>query len=114
MKQPGLVRFFSFKAEQAAIPLPGMWHPDATPPQDMMMVQWDRVVELWYPSFSAWRDAVIDSPPAYTPPEWATDSFYGNSHPTYPFFKPGVDFVSTFLLERPSDEFLRDTRYYRP
>ena len=53
-------------------------------------------------------------PPAYTPPEWATDSFYGNSHPTYPFFKPGVDFVSTFLLERPSDEFLRDTRYYRP
>jgi hypothetical protein len=25
-----------------------------------------------------------------------------------------VDFASTFLLERPADEFLRDTRYYRP
>ena len=65
-KQPGLTRFFSYKCEQAAIPLPGMWHPDATPPQDMMMVQWDRVVELWYPSFSAWRKAVIEEPPAYT------------------------------------------------
>ena len=21
-----------------------------------MMVQWDRVMELWYPSFSAWRN----------------------------------------------------------
>ena len=62
-KQPGLTRFFSYKCEQAAIPLPGMWHPDATPPQDMMMVQWDRVVELWYPSFSAWRKAVIEEPP---------------------------------------------------
>ena len=65
-KQPGLTRFFSYKCEQAAIPLPGMWHPDATPPQDMMMVQWDRVVELWYPSFSAWRKAVIEEPPEYT------------------------------------------------
>jgi hypothetical protein len=113
-KQPGLKRFFSFKCEQAAIPLPGMWHPDATPPMEDMMVQWDRVVELWYPSFSAWRKAVIEEPPAYTPPEWATDDFYANGHPTYPFLKPGVDFVSTFLLERPADEFLRDTRYYRP
>ena len=113
-KQPGLTRFFSYKCEQAAIPLPGMWHPDATPPQDMMMVQWDRVVELWYPSFSAWRRAVIEEPPEYTAPEWATDDFFKDGYATYPFFKPGVDFVSTFLLERPADEFLRDTRYYRP
>ena len=42
------------------------------------------------------------------------DDFYKDGHPTYPFFKPGVDLVSTFLLERPADEFLRDTRYYRP
>ena len=57
------------------------------------MVQWDRVVELWYPSFSAWRKAVIEEPPEYTAPEWATDDFYKDGCPTYPFLKPGVDFV---------------------
>jgi hypothetical protein len=93
---------------------PGMWHPDATPPDEMQLVQWDRVTELWYDNFSAWRNAVIDNPPKYTLPEWATDDFYPDTIDTFPFFKPGVDFVSTFLLERPSDEFLRDTRYYLP
>ena len=43
-----------------------------------------------------------------------SDDFFKDGCATYPFFKPGVDFVSTFLLERPADEFLRDTRYYRP
>jgi hypothetical protein len=65
-------------------------------------------------SFSAWRNAVIDSPPAYTLPEWATDPFYFEATDAFPFFKPGVDFVSSFILERPSDEFKRDTRYYLP
>jgi Chalcone isomerase N-terminal domain len=114
MKQPGLRRFFSFKACKPPVPLPGMWHPKASPPDEMQLVQWDRVTELWYDSFSAWRNAVVDNPPAYTLPEWATDDFYPETIDTFPFFKPGVDFVSTFLLERPSDEFLRDTRYYLP
>jgi len=114
MKQPGLRRFFSFKAVKPPVPLPGMWHPDATPPDDMLMVQWDRVTELWYDSFAAWRNAVIDNPPQYTLPEWATDPFYPHTTDRFPFFKPGVDFASTFLLERPADEFQRDTRYYLP
>jgi hypothetical protein len=113
-KQPGLRRFFSYKAVKPPVPLPGMWHPDATPPDEMTMVQWDRVSEMWYDSFSAWRNAVIENPPAYTPPEWAVDSFYQHTTNTFPFFKPGADFVCTFILERPADEFKRDTRYYLP
>jgi len=114
MKQPGLRRFFSFKAVKPPVPLPGVWHPDATPPDDMMMVQWDRVTELWYESFADWRKAVIESPPTYSLPEWTGDPFYPHTTDKFPFFKPGVDLASTFLLERPSDEFLRDTRYYLP
>jgi len=29
------------------------------------MVQFDRTMELWYDSPSAWKNAVIDNPPAY-------------------------------------------------
>jgi hypothetical protein len=45
----------------------------------------------------------LTNPPSYTKPEWAT-------HPQYPFFVPGQEWVSTFVLERPTDEFLRDSR----
>jgi hypothetical protein len=31
---------------------------------------WHRLVELWYEDFAAWRKAVIDAPPHYTPPPW--------------------------------------------
>ena len=61
--------------------------------------------ELWYDDFSAWRRAVVDEPPAYTAPPWATRS-------SYPFVEPGRDLVSSFLLARPTDEFLRDLRAY--
>ena len=57
---------------------------------------------------------MVEEPPEYTAPEWATDDFFKDGNAAYPFFTPGVDFASTFLLERPADEFLRDTRYYRP
>jgi hypothetical protein len=48
---------------------------------------------------------VIEAPPRYTRPDWAT-------HEHYPFVAPGADFVSSFLLERPTDEFWRDSRGY--
>ena len=41
------------------------------------------------------------SPPRYTKPPWAT-------YDRYPFLEPGVDFASTFILERPSDDWLRE------
>jgi hypothetical protein len=62
-------------------------------------------IATWYENFRDWRSAVIDSPPHYTKPVWASSEFY-------PFLAPRVDFVSSFILERPNDEFLRDSRIY--
>jgi hypothetical protein len=43
--------------------------------------------------------------PYYTKPSWVR-------YDKYPFLKPFVDFVCSFILERPNDEFLRDARGY--
>ena len=83
LEQPGLKRFVSWKV----VPAEGRsWN-------------WHRVSELWYEDFDAWHRAVIESPPRYTPPPWAHEG-------AYPFFKPYVDFASTFLLEAPTNCFL--------
>ncbi len=87
--QPGLRRFFSFHAVEPS----------------NLVGPWVRVSELWYEHHDAWRKAVIGLPPKYTKPSWAT-------HDRYPFLMPGVDFVCTFLLERPECDFLRDYRGY--
>jgi hypothetical protein len=105
MQQPGLWRFFSHRTVKEHIALPGTWAPGKTPPQDSVIHSWDRVCELWYESFDDWRRSVIDSPPVYTKPSWS------KCH-SYPFLEPYVDFASSFLLERPTDEFLRDARSY--
>jgi len=89
-KQPGLKRFFSFKAVD-----------------DMKMGPFVRVSELWYENANAWRKAIIDSPPAYTRPDWA-------SCDEYPFLQPAADFVCQFLLEAPTDDFKNYLRPYMP
>lgn len=66
-----------------------------------------RVSELWYETFTDWRRSVIESPPPYTRPSWSTCD-------AYPLVKPFEGLVSSFLLERPNDEFLRDLRSYTP
>lgn len=105
MQQPGLYRFFSYRVIQEPISLPGVWAPGKTPPPETVLASWDRVCELWYETFDDWRQSVIDSPPDYTKPSWA-------SYDKYPFLEPFADFVSSFILERPNDEFLRDSRGY--
>jgi hypothetical protein len=60
---------------------------------------------MWYENYDGWRKSVIDSTPKYTKPPWA-------KYDKYPFFEPYVDFVNTFILERPTDDFLRDRRGY--
>lgn len=107
MKQPGLYRYFSYQVIQEPIGLPGVWPPGASPPPGSYHPAWDRVSELWYETFSDWRRSVIESPPRYTKPAWATWD-------AYPFVKPFEGLVSSFLLERPNDEFLRDLRSYSP
>lgn len=82
LEQPGLTRFISHRVQ----PTGRDW-------------SWHRLSELWYDDFDSWRRAVIESPPRYTKPAWAT-------HDQYPFFKPYTDFVSTFLLEAATNTFL--------
>jgi len=105
--QPGLYRFFSYRVIEDAPPLPGVWRADDHPPADITKSRWDRVYELWYETFSDWRRAVIERPPVYTKPPWATQD-------GYPFVRPYEEFVCSFILERPNDEFLRDLRSYTP
>jgi len=81
-KQPGLKRFVSYHVVAPKIG------------------PWQRVSELWYENADAWRKAVIETPPAYSAPPWATRK-------AYPFLEPWVDFVSTFLLEAPTNDFKR-------
>lgn len=87
VQQPGLKRFFSFKA---------------TPPKTGPFV---RVSEQWYENADAWRKSIIESPPKYTKPAWA-------KYDRYPFLEPAVDFVNQFILEFPTDDFKRYCRPY--
>jgi hypothetical protein len=89
MQQPGLTAYFSHRA----IDMPGRPSP------------WHRLTEQWYESFHGWRQSVIEAPPKYTRPPWAT-------HDRYPFLTPYVDFASTFLLERPDHDYLREATPY--
>lgn len=86
-KMPGLKRFISFKK------LPGAG-------------AFDRITEMWFEDAESWRNAVITNPPKFSaPPEWATSK-------TYPFFEPFTHFVSTFILERATQNLLRDKGTY--
>jgi hypothetical protein len=101
LEQPGLTRFFSYKVlphRLFAPPRPGarrFTHPDTR-----LTMGWNRISEQWYENPAAWRRAIIDAPPRYTRPAWA-------SHEQYPFLAPFRHFASTFILERPTDDYLR-------
>jgi len=98
-QQPGLTRFFSYRVLPPRAGLQGgvraFLHPRSS-----MSADWHRVSEQWYENGNGWVDSVIASPPEYTKPPWA-------KYDKYPFLEPGVDFASTFILERPSDDWLR-------
>ena len=81
-EQSGLLRYTGHRV----LPDP----PIATP--------WHRLEELWYEDFGSWREAVIDSPPEYTPPPW-------NKKPPY------LDSVSNFLPYKPDIDFLKDNPF---
>ena len=100
-------RAFSYQTVREHIGLPGTWAPGAAPPMETLHLGWHRMLELWFDDFSAWRATVVGPATAFTAPPWATGD-------TFPFVQPYVDFAATFVLERPTDEFLRDVRAYMP
>lgn len=113
MRQPGLTRFMSHRALPRHPLLPaegGVFRPGATlkhrpfaEPTPLFFATWDRLSEMWYENGRGWRQSIVEAPPVYTAPPWAR---YGR----YPFLEPGVDFVSTFILERPTEDLLRNLR----
>lgn len=88
MKQKGLIRLFSYRTMDW--PGESLWH---------------RVTELWYPNYAAWRTAVVEEPPTYTKPAWAT-------YDQYPFVEPNRDMLGSFILERPTHDLLRENLIY--
>ena len=106
MKQPGLTRFFSTKAYISnKNPLPQ--GEDFKEHEELFFKQWHRVSEMWYENNNGWVDSVINNPPQYTKPEWANQD-------TYPFLIPGSEFISTFILEIPDHDFIKESKqlYY--
>jgi hypothetical protein len=101
----GPFRVFSTRAHKEPLPLPGEWPPGDSPPAGSVLHSWDRLTELWFASFDDWRSWLNAAAAKLTKPDWATAAMF-------PFVRPGVEFVSSFLLERPTDEFLRDARGY--
>lgn len=107
-EQPGLTRFFSHKT------LPGQRIPGLDKQRPFMqkipplfLQSWHRLSELWYENDNGWVDSILTNPPDYMPPPWATRE-------DYPFLVPGEEFLSTFLLERPDQDLLRQrsNRYF--
>jgi len=103
MKQPGLRRFFSFKANDVGgPPLPkGDNEEDFVEHDELFYKQWRRVSELWYENPNGWVDSIIKNPPVYTAPPWGG---FG----AYPFLVPDSEFVSTFILERPDADLIKE------
>ena len=104
---PGLERFVSYRVVRDAGNVPGRWRPDTLPPEERVQPSWDRVLELWFETFEQWRLWVRAADDGCTRPDWRTRD-------AYPFIEPFTDLASTFILERPNDDFLRDLRAYVP
>jgi len=85
-KQTGLLRYTShLVAGNPPGKVPWLW------PQPY----WHRLSEFWYEDFSAWRKAVIESPPRLTPPPWGSN-------------EPFVEMASVFVALKPTIDFIRD------
>jgi len=77
--QEGLLRFVSHQAVDPPL-MPGPF-------------QYPRVCELWYEDLDAWRKAVIEDPPDYTPPPWGDGEPFLEIGSTLVGYKPDVDFL---------------------
>lgn len=105
-RQPHMHRFFSTRTLQGERRLPGHIAPADLPFfAGQTDPSWDRFTEMWYESYAGWREDVLLSPPAYTRPPWA-------QRKDFPFLAPGTNFTSSFLLEKPTDNYLAFDRIY--
>jgi len=106
MRQSGIIRFFSYRILPSNLNIPTSSNTPTSVrsflhPKSRCTSNWHRVSEQWYENNNGWVKSIIDSPPKYTRPPWA-------KYDKYPFLEPFVDFASTFILERPTDDWLRN------
>ena len=110
IQQPGLIRFFSHKAlpddGRPPVPVSKKQAPYKGSQSHNILngIHWDRVNELWYENNNGWVASNVTHKPHYTKPSWA-------NYEHYPFFRPGQNFASAFLLEYPDQDFLRTSHY---
>ena len=78
------------------------------PPDGNVKTHWDRVIELWYETFDDWRRAVVTDAARLHPAR------VGHAGRPTRSSRPYEELASTFILERPNDDFLRDLRGYVP
>lgn len=104
MEMPGLIRFFSHKAvtfEGSALPITtGDNDAEGSAKKQNLMRHWNRLSELWFECGNDWQNALLQNPPSFTKPPWATAD-------RFPFLTPGEDFIHTFLLETPDCDFTK-------
>lgn len=95
-KQPGLLKFLSYRAASIKDGINMSGDGDQEMPPGAMGPSWVRVLEYWYTDLDAWRKAVLESPPEYTKPSWGGE---------YPF----VEMISTFVPYYHDVDFLENT-----
>lgn len=101
LNQSGLLKFISYRClERSGMPsipdmaLPeGMAYPGKGKQAGEGPTTWVRIVEYWYTDFDAWKEAVIASPPEYTPPSWGGKYPFVEMASTFIDYKPDVDFL---------------------
>jgi hypothetical protein len=101
MKQPGLLKFVSYRAVSLKDGSMVATRDTSAGAKEMTqgmsaMPSWVRVCEYWYTDLAAWRKAVLESPPKYTKPSWGGE---------YPFVK----MISTFVPYFHDVDFLNGT-----
>lgn len=106
---PEVYRFFSSRTVTEEIPLPGTWKPKQM--EELMRRgnpsdhTWDRMAELHFETFDQVR-AFFAASKSFSRPEWAETK-------QFPFLTPYLHLASTFLLERPAFDWMKDYNVYR-
>ncbi len=91
-QQPGLLGYYSYRCLEDTGPGPGGPPRDSEEPPPVA-AKWVRINELWYESFEDWRQAVIESPPKYTPPPWGGENPFVDMRSNFIALQPDVDFL---------------------
>lgn len=102
-------RVISTPVCQQEIHLPGVWKPEQMKqlmengnPSDH---QWHRLTQLWFETFEDVR-AFLKDAETFRKPSWAETE-------VFPYLKGYEHVVSTFLLERPAFDWMREWNVYR-